>query len=78
MRVFDPQTGKCYFEKRRHRYNAAGEPRELTFSCYRRYAFLSRERTCAWFCEALEAARKKFGFQIWAYVLMPEHVHLLV
>jgi hypothetical protein len=47
-------------KKRRRRYNEAGQPRELTSSCYRRYAFFSRERTCAWFGEALEAAR-----QVW-------------
>jgi|SRR5581483_1945468 len=78
MRIVDPQTGKTYVEKRRRRYSEPGQPRELTFSCYRRYAFFSRERTCAWFCQALEAARAKFGFQIWAYVVMPDHIHLLV
>jgi len=40
--------------------------------------FFSRERICEWFRQALEAARTKFGFQVWAYVLMPDHVHLLV
>jgi putative transposase len=78
MRIDDPTTGKSYFEKRRRRYNAAHQPRELTFSCYRRIPFFSRERTCEWFIEALEGARARFGFQLWAYVLMPDHVHLLV
>jgi putative transposase len=40
--------------------------------------FLLRPRVCEWFREALEAARAKFGVQLWAYVLMPEHAHLLV
>jgi putative transposase len=31
-----------------------------------------------WFRDALQAARAEFDFQIWAYVLMPEHLHLLV
>jgi putative transposase len=78
MRIIDPVTGGSYFEKRRRRYNEAGQPRELTFSCYRRIPFFSRERTCEWFRQALEKARAKFGFQLWAYVLMPDHVHLLV
>jgi putative transposase len=78
MRVVDPVGGGSYFEKRRRRYNEPGQPRELTFSCYRRMPFFSRERTCEWFRQALEAARTKFGFQVWAYVLMPDHVHLLV
>jgi len=78
MRIVDPASGKSYFEKRRRRYNEAGQPRELTFSCYHRLPFFSRERTCEWFRQALEDARAKFGFQVWAYVLMPDHVHLLV
>jgi putative transposase len=78
MRIVDPRTGRIYVEKRRCRYNEIGQARELTFSCYRHYAFLSRDRTREWFREALEAARANFGFQLWAYVLMPEHVRLLV
>ena len=60
------------------RYHEPGQPRELTFSCYRQYAFLGRDRTRAWLYEALDEARAKLGFQLWAYVLMPEHVHVLV
>jgi putative transposase len=78
MRIVDPKTGREYVEKRRVRYDEPGQPRELTFSCYRQYAFLASDRTRGWFCEALEEARTRFGFQLWAYVLMPEHVHLLV
>jgi putative transposase len=78
MRITDPITGRTYLQKRRRRYAEPGQPRELTFSCYRRYALLSRERTRQWFCEALADARLTSGFQLWAYVLMPEHVHLLI
>jgi putative transposase len=41
-------------------------------------AFLDRHLTRDWLCEALGEACAKFGFQLWAYVIMPEHVHLLV
>src|SRR5438270_13944683 len=78
MRFIDPLTGQARVEKRRQRYNDPSQPRELTFSCYRHYPLLSRDRTREWLCEAVEAARAKFGFHLWAYVLMPEHVHLLV
>jgi putative transposase len=78
MRIVDPLTGKSYLEKRRRRFNGPGQPRELTFSCFHRYPFLARDRTRQWFLEALEHARVRFGFQLWAYVLMPDHVHLLV
>jgi putative transposase len=50
----------------------------VTFSCYRQYAFLGRDRTREWLCESLNVASKKFGYQLWAYVVMPEHVHLLI
>jgi putative transposase len=55
-----------------------GEPHFLTFSCYGRLNLLSKDRTREWFVEALEAARKLHGFHLWAWVVMPEHVHLLL
>ena len=78
MRIIDPDTGKSYLEKRRVRYHEPGQPRELTFSCYRHYAFLRRDRTREWLCQALQQARTQCGFQLWAYVLMPELVHVVV
>jgi putative transposase len=78
MRIVDPETGRSYVEKRRVRYNEPGQPRELTFSCYHHYAFLSRDRTRQWLCQAFQEARTQFGFQLWAYVFMPEHVHVIV
>ena len=78
MRITDPVTGRSYIEKRRARYNEPGQPRELTFCCYRRYAFLNRDLTRQWLCQAIDDARANVGFQVWAYVIMPEHVHLLV
>jgi len=78
MRIIDPQTGRAYLEKRRQRYPVPRQPRELTFSCYRRLPFLAAPRVREWFREALEGARSKCGFQVWAYVLMPEHAHLII
>jgi putative transposase len=39
---------------------------------------LGKERTRRWFVESLEQARSKHHFQLWAWVIMPEHVHLLI
>ena len=66
--------------QRRHRrtFNEPGHVHALTFSCYQGYQFLSAERTCRWLAGSIDAARKKFDFQLWAYVFMPEHAHLLV
>jgi putative transposase len=78
MRIDDPKSGRPYFSKRRRRFDEDRQPRELTFSCYRGYPFLSRDRTREWFREALEAARSHIGIELWAYVTMPEHIHLVV
>ena len=65
---------------RRHRrsYNEPGHAHELTFSTYKGYKFLSRDRTRHWLIESINEARESLGFDVWAYVIMPEHVHLIV
>lgn len=50
----------------------------LTFSCYRRMTLLSKDRTRWWLADAISAAREKHRFDLWAWVFMPEHVHLLI
>jgi len=66
------------FRKTCRRWNAEGHAHALTFSCFRQQPFLSRDRTRTWFLEALQEAGKKHSFDVWAYVVMPEHVHLLI
>jgi putative transposase len=68
------QVGRSH----RRNFNLGGDAHELTFSCYKRLPFLRSERTCRWLLEAIESARKKLQFSVWAYVVMPDHVHLLV
>jgi putative transposase len=62
----------------RRSYNEPGHAHELTFSCYQGYAFLKSDRTCAWLAEAISQARAVWAFDLWAYVFMPEHAHLIV
>ena len=37
-----------------------------------------RDRTRRWLIKALESARQSRPFDLWAYVIMPKHVHLLI
>jgi len=67
-----------HHRKTRRTWNEPGHAHELTFSCHKRWPPLSRDRTRRWFLEALEAARRRQDISVWAYVIMPEHVHLLV
>jgi putative transposase len=60
------------------RINEAGHAHSLTFSCFSRRPFLSKDRTRLWLVDAIDRARQKQAFDLWAYVIMPEHVHLLV
>ena len=62
---------------RRNR-NTPGDAHELTFTCYHRYPFLKAERACQWLADAIHEARMKHDFDLWAYVFMPDHVHLIV
>ena len=60
------------------RYNVPWDAHALTFSCYRGRAFLARDRTRRYVAAALLSARRRHRFALWAYVIMPEHVHLLI
>jgi len=69
---------KTPHRKQLRRSDAPGDARFLTFSCFRRQPFLSRQRSCEWFLDAMNRSRETHGFDLWAFVIMPEHVHLLV
>lgn len=60
------------------RIQQAGHLHFLTFSCYRRAAKLATDADKARFCEVLEEMRLRWHFRIVGYVVMPEHVHLLI
>jgi putative transposase len=64
--------------KRCKRFNTPGDAHYLTFSCFHRKPFLSKDRSRQWLVEAVNAAREKHAFDLWAYVIMPEHAHLLI
>ena len=60
------------------RYQQSGNFHFLTFSCYRRKPKLdTAQRRCV-FEMALERTRVQYRFVVAGYVVMPEHVHLLV
>ena len=60
------------------RYQNSGSLHFITFSCYRRQPLLHTPGASEMFEQALEQARVKYGFFVFGYVVMPEHVHLLV
>ena len=50
----------------------------ITFSCYRRVPFLRSVRAKNTFVQILGEVRDRYGFSLVGYVVMPEHVHLLM
>lgn len=60
------------------RYQTEGHHHFLTFSCYRRLPYLAEDYSKMVFLEILETLRRRHQFFIFGYVLMPEHVHLLL
>lgn len=66
------------FRKTRRAINEPGHAHFLTFSCWKRWPLLSKDRSRLWVIEALEHTRLTQEIAILAYVIMPEHVHLLL
>jgi putative transposase len=64
--------------KRCKRYNIPHHTHYLTCSCFHRQPFLSKDRTRRWLVEAILVARQTHAFHIYAWVFMPEHIHLLI
>jgi REP-associated tyrosine transposase len=64
--------------KRVRTYNDPGDAHELTFSCFQRLPLLSKDRSRQWFVDARQSARRELKLSLWAYVIMPEHVHVLL
>ncbi len=60
------------------RYQNTGDLHFITFSCYHRQPFLSTSRARRLFEETLEQVRCWYAVDIKGYVVMPEHVHLLL
>ena len=50
----------------------------LTYTCYRRLPLLASARARNVFVEILEEVRDRYGFLLVGYVVMPNHVHLLI
>jgi putative transposase len=60
------------------RYQFTGDLHFLTFSCFQRKPYLASPAARSRFEEALERMRVNHRFLVIGYVVMPEHVHLLV
>jgi putative transposase len=59
-------------------YNTPGHAHALTFSCYKQRDYLRDQNACELLLLELQSVRAEHRLQVWAYVFMPNHVHLLI
>src|ERR1700744_1675892 len=60
------------------RYQDVGDLHFVTFSCYHRHAYLLGSGAKDLFVDALERIRLRYELEVVGYVVMPEHVHVLL
>jgi putative transposase len=60
------------------RHYGQGDLHFVTFSCYRRRPLLGTARARNRFVKILEEVRQRHAFRLIGFVVMPEHVHLLL
>jgi putative transposase len=60
------------------RHQVQGDLHFVTFSCFHRLGYLKTPAARDLFEGALERAHRRYSFHVVGYVVMPEHVHLLV
>jgi putative transposase len=60
------------------RYQTSGHDHAINFSCYHKLHYLDTAEARDLFERSLEKTRQKYLFEIYGYVVMPNHVHLLV
>ena len=65
-------------KKTLQRHEVDGAARFLTFSCFRRLRLFDNERIKDRFVEHLVATCDRRGVRLFAWVVMPEHVHLVI
>ena len=60
------------------RWQLTNMPHFLTWSCYRRQQYFTAPAMKDLFLDCLESSRRRYRLLVYGYVVMPEHVYLLV
>jgi len=60
------------------RHYGRGHLHFITFTCYRRLPLLRSIRARNAFVQILGETRDRYGFSLVGYVVMPEHIHVLI
>jgi len=60
------------------RVNQPGDIHFVTFTTYKKYPIFKHEQCCRLFLDNLNFYRDKYNLRIYGYVIMPDHLHLLL
>src|SRR6478752_8632637 len=60
------------------RFHESGQRHFVTFCCYHRRRLLTTDASRRIFESALERVRRSYRLSVYGYVVMPEHLHLLL
>src|SRR5256885_2653749 len=60
------------------RFHHSGQSHFVTFCCYHRRRSFTTDASRRIFESALERVRRSFRLSVYGYVVMPEHIHLLL
>src|SRR5438477_8784836 len=60
------------------RFHHSGQSHFVTFCCYHRHQLFTTDESRRIFESALERVRRSYRLYVYGYVVMPEHVHLLL
>jgi REP element-mobilizing transposase RayT len=60
------------------RFQESGHSHFVTFSCCHRRPYFATDELFDLFIQSLEGMRARFDLRVYGYVVMPEHVHLLL
>jgi len=71
------EIGESHRKRVKH-FNEPGHAHFLTFSCYQRMQLLINDVWNGLLSESINRAMEKQGFNLIAFIYMPEHVHLIV
>ena len=75
---FFARVGLLPMPQRLKRIYGFGHLHFITFSCYRRLPLLGSAHARNVFVQILGEVRDRYGFALVGFVVMPEHVHLLI
>jgi len=61
-----------------YRFNTPGHAHFITFSCFHNQSLLTLTSAKEFLASSINESASKYNFELWAYVFMPDHIHILI